>query len=548
MLVCKHCGKEVEESKIRKAHIKNDLEDVCEDCLEEFFAQCADCEEYFLKEDLHENVDGELICESCIEENYAYCGECNCLERIDNMRWAEDEQCYICESCFDDYFEQCDDCGNIYRRDNMQYIEYACGYYVCENCLDNYGYCENCGEWHHIDNLHYDEYSEEYYCDSCWEDREVEGILDYHGNNGDWTKYKLSEENEDILYIGHETEIEPKNSYGYDIREAVNAANTHLNCWLEHDGSLNDGGFEIVSQPQSYKYMLEHYENYKQAFQKIIEAGYVSHDSNNCGLHFHFTAPYERDTEERDTIIARLWLIIETYKDEFEKMSRRAGNFRWCEFLSKSNDNTIVDGIYRMTKARNKGDRYLVINNNNNKTIELRLFKGTLNVDTFYADMQFAHNLFTLAYDLSLDITEITWAKLVEGEFISKYCEEHNIYSDKKITDNSLKYITLENKTMRLIKNIYNEYDKGIKLYTKNVNLATKEFNYDYLEKIDNIAENIRYSVRTLMGLRGYINKKDIQSCIYMLRDLFNNRIELQIDKAKIDKKYNKIVEYNNSL
>ena len=548
MLICEHCGKEVEESKIREAFIRNIPKNVCEDCIEEFFEQCADCGEYFLKEDLHKNNDGELICDACIEDNYAYCGECGCLERIDNMRWAEDDQNYICESCFNDYFEQCDDCGNIYRRDNMRYIEDGCGYYVCENCLDNYGYCENCGEWHHIDNLHWDENHEEYYCESCWEDREVEGILDYHGNHGDWTEYRAEGEPEDTLLIGHETEIEPKNSYGYDIRQAINAANEYLNCWLEHDGSLNSDGFEIVSQPQSYKYMLEHYEDYKQAFQKIIEAGYVSHDSEHCGLHFHFTAPYERGTEERNTVIARLWLIVETYKDEFEKMSRRAGNFHWCQFLSRNNENSILDGIYKMKKAYGKDERYLVINNNNDKTIELRLFRGTLNVDTFYADMQFAHNLFTLAYDLSLDITEITWAKLIEGEFISKYCDEHNIYSDKKITDNSLKYVTLENKIMRLIRNIYNEYDKGIKLYAKNVDFTTKELNYNYFDKIGNIASGIRYNGNNLMSLKHYIDYKDIRNCIYYIKELLNTSLELQIDKAKIDKKYNKIIEYNNSL
>ena len=71
MLICEHCGKEVEESKIREAFIRNIPKNVCEDCIEKFFEQCADCGEYFLKEDLHKNNDGELICDACIEDNYA---------------------------------------------------------------------------------------------------------------------------------------------------------------------------------------------------------------------------------------------------------------------------------------------------------------------------------------------------------------------------------------------------------------------------------------------------------------------------------------------
>ena len=547
---CEFCGKEVEETRkvyLNRINMSGYFEgQVCLECLEENFELCVECGEYYPRDDMEKTVDGDYVCEICKDGEYQYCVHCGCLEKIDNMKWAEDEQGYICESCFNDYYETCDDCGKIYYRDNMRYIED--GYYVCENCLDNYDYCENCGEWHHIDNMRYDDYTDEWYCESCWEDREVDGILDYHGNHGDWTKYKLENEKEDVLYIGHETEIEPKNNYGYNMRGAINSANNYLNCWLEHDGSLKSDGFEIVSQPQSYNYMLEHYENYKKAFKEIIEAGYVSHDSDNCGLHFHFTAPYERGTEERETIIARLWLIVETYKEEFEKMSRREGQFRWCEFLSKNNDSSILDGIYKMKKARGNGERYLVINNNNNKTIELRLFKGTLNVDTFYADMQFAHNLFTLAYDLSLDITQIELAKLTEWEYISKYCETHNIHSDKKITDNSLKYITLENKTIRLIKNIYNEYDKGLKTYVKNVNLSTKEFDYNYINKIEDIMVNIKGIGNNLMSLKYYMERKNITECMYYLRVLMNGKLEVQIDKAKVNKKYNKIVEYNKSL
>ena len=554
MVECKHCGRLVDESKIRQAYMNGELVDVCDDCINEHFEVCSDCGDYFLKSEMREVDDGEYVCEDCYDNNWAECADCGSIHRIDDMRWAEGIDGYICDTCFNDNYEVCEDCGEVHSRDDMTYINDGFGYYVCNRCYGNgdYSYCSNCGDYHHIDNLTYDDDTDEYYCSDCWEEHceNNNGIMEYHGNHGHWDFYKLPEENSDVLYIGHELEVEPKN-WEYNMKEAIASARDNLNCYLTHDGSLNEDGFEIVSQPQSYNYLIAHYEDYKRAFEGLVNAGYVSHNSENCGLHFHFTAPYESGTEERENVLSRLWLIVETYKEQFEKISRRAGSFRWCQFLSGSSSNSnhsMIQGMYKMKQVNKNGDRYLVINNRNEKTIELRLFKGTLNIDTFYADLQFAHNLFTLAYNLELPITEIDWAKLTEGEYISKYCVEHNIITDRKITDNSLKYITAENKILRLAKNIYNEYNMGLKKYINNTNFTTKEFSWEYLRNFRNKYYILDEKGGWLCNLISSIEHKNINEAMYYAKCLLTENIVPEIDneiaKDKMLKKLDKMKKH----
>lgn len=542
-LKCSHCGEHSEST--RKAYINGSLVDVCLECIDKDFKLCEECGEFYLTSELQMIDDDTYVCEDCFQEHYRTCAECGALERISNMKYANDIEAWICIDCYHESFETCEWCGNIYRRSTMTATAEG---YVCIPCRDvYYSRCDSCGEWFRNDEMYrQDEYD---YCRSCWEERGMDEILDYHGNDGEWTEYRLPGESIDVMLTGHELEVEPQ-GYDYDLHDAIRGAKDNLNCYLEHDGSLNSDGFEIVSQPQSYEYVMAHYEDYKRAFEQILEAGYVSHNSDNCGLHFHFTAPYERGTDERETVLSRLWLIVETYKELFEKISRRHGDFQWCEFLSRNNDNSMLNGIYKMKKVYKDDTRYLVINNENSKTIELRLFKGTLNIDTFFADYQFAYNLFKLAYDLDLDITEIDWAKLTEGKYISKYCQEHNFYTDKKITDDSIKYITLENKAMRLIKNIYNEYNRGLKKMMKNLSFPTKNIDYDYNEMISNKFAHIRTALSSLANMQGDINKKNISNCMYRITDLFYNCgfLNLEVDTEKMTAKFDKIKEYYNEL
>lgn len=522
-IVCKCCGQEVSRNHTTKAYFDGYYDYICDDCISAHFFYCEDCEEYYNSSfySMYATDEGRTICESCRDDYYYACEDCGAIVHQDNIFWANNGDRPICSSCYGSNYFTCSNCDEIF-----------------ENC-----YCN--------------ELNGNYYCDDCYREEEEnmyedERIGRYHyvQNNGiDWIPFATEREKElyALKYIGYELEVEPnRRGNNFNISKAIDSFEQNLNCVFEHDGSLNDGGFEVVSQPQTYDYIMEHYEDFKKAFKGAIDNGYVSHDSGNCGLHFHITAP----TENREEIVNRLWYIIETYKEEFEKISRRNGSFSYCEFLSQYSwvDNKkLVKSLRKMKVINKDGERYLVINNTNSRTIEIRLFKGTLNVDTFFADLQLVHNLFELAYDLSVQLTDIDWAKLTQGEFIRKYCVENNIETDKKIVDNSFQYDLLEAKALRLATQIFNAYKKACVKMIKNIDFkvakkdisATNIYNtfYDKSREISTLLERLVYFQRA-------IESKDLNNVINYSNYFINEKKIINTDIEKYQRKLDKIKEY----
>jgi len=488
---------------------------------------------------------------------------------------------YICDcddvvldrDYLDEHYDFCNHCDEWYPRDGYEHGEWLDNYdeWVCEDCLTrHYVRCESCNSWIHDGDEYYDEDDEDEehcLCSNCYNSGGPQRIDrnenlnayvgGYHCNHGVWESYKLEEETNPPFYIGFELEVEPKRNSEYNATKAAKSALNHIHCILSHDGSLNQNGFEIVSQPQTYEYVMKEYDKYKECFDEIVKNGYVSHNSRNCGLHFHVTAP----TQNRSRAVARLWLIIESFKEEFQKLSRRKGNFSYCEFLSDRSYDS--DGkfksIYKIAKVsemEKEQTRYLTINDQNEKTVEIRLFKGTLNINTFFADLQLVNNLFTLAYDIERPITEIKFSDLIQGEYISQYCSENSIYTEKQIIDESEKYVETEKKMMRLVKNIldmtwrYIEESKDIQvkiINKKNVN--SKEDPFQARNDVQRMNNRISYAVEYYCSMLRMYRANNIPRIINIFGDmgLYLDGMDSE-EKTKIRKKMNKVKEYYNQL
>lgn len=268
---------------------------------------------------------------------------------------------------------------------------------------------------------------------------------------------------------------------------------------------MSDNGFEIISHPQSFNYIMSHFENYKRAFDKLRELDYISHDSGRCGLHFHVTAP----KENRDEIINRLWIILETYQEQVKKLSRR-DSYSYCHLLSENEHSSNVNkGVFYYVNKAKKGDsRYLALNVTKGATLELRIFRGSLKTDTFFAALEFTKNLFALAYDTTKSIFEITWSDLIKGDFIEMYCHTNGILTDKKIVNDSLKYIEFENKS---IKKMMSLYRKLYKLTSKHLEMRYKKIynkKCDFLEDLKNHFRFYRYDAEDLL-----LNINELQEC-----------------------------------
>ena len=98
-------------------------------------------------------VNGNWVCQSCLEDYYEQCAECGEWFHRDDVSWAVDsdgDEVYICGDCTDSY-TTCDDC-NIYVHDNaICCVRGRRGgeREVCPECRDNnYEICEDCGEYY----------------------------------------------------------------------------------------------------------------------------------------------------------------------------------------------------------------------------------------------------------------------------------------------------------------------------------------------------------------------------------------------------------------
>lgn len=472
-----------------------------------------------------------------LEENnieYIYgniCPDCEQFHREEDLTYIEDKNYYVCYNCLTDsgnYF-YCDDCNNWYSTDTNSY-ETDDRRIICQDCAnEHYVECADCGVMVHEQDCYYCEECDRYYCYRCWDDHyheeDDDGLYEYHSFN-DWQPQQTSNEPTPEFYIGHELEMD----YGSSRRDAINLISSRLNGICMHDGSLSDdAGLEFISHPLSYNYMLSQEENYREVFKILTQDyGYKSHNTDDCGLHFHVTRP------QKEEVIDRIILFMETYKEEIIKLSRRTSSeiSDWCKFLSDRLYETKekqLKSLYYIKQHKETSHRYMALNLTNYKTIEFRIFKGTLKYETFMADFEFVYYLTTLASDLSLPIEELTWERVVNnGRFLQNYCNEHELHTDKPIVDYTQDFLIEANRVKDEYRHELDEVTREVFKRVKNKFSLRKNqrINYNNMRNlIDKVyyTNNILDRIRTISDKLEYVDileSDDIETIKYNFRNI----------------------------
>lgn len=311
----------------------------------------------------------------------------------------------------------------------------------------------------------------------------MSSLLGYHGFNN-WRKMVMEDEEEikeKIICFGFELEVTTDNDKPWSVYIENNHTPEDLANRLhdefgdlfvyERDGSIGMG-VEIISQPMSLKYYLSHIDIFKKLLIICDEYGYVSTKGAQCGLHIHFSRSafgfdnnsYENYVQkigetktkkaERARInktIENICLIMETYKDEFIKLSGRNKNqMRWCNFeTSKNNDILKIKAVVKNKRkiGGSHSDRYRVVNTTNENTVEIRLCRGTLMWESFHTRILMMYHL----VDISRNYTGlISFKKIVEWkesceniELMKKYIEHNPIEKRRIIIDEIKRKVSL---------------------------------------------------------------------------------------------------------
>lgn len=504
--------------------------------------KCSYCNEIIKDGETYTTHDNDIICESCYTESFSYCDCCNKIHHNYDGLWLENCEEWICDDCLNSYYTQCDECGEYFKLEDTYgaYNSFNHQVNICEHCgNDLYYYCDDCGNLCHSDIIHYNEEDDRYYCDDCYENHQ-DNIYSYH-EFSEWQEYKLENE-EPPYYIGFELEVDD----GRDNKNCSEYVTDNINAICTHDGSLNNG-FEIISHPQSYKYLTSQdtKDKMRDVFDHLKSSGYKSHDTDTCGLHFHITRPLKSE------IIDRIILVMETYKEELIMFSRRTSSqMHWCEFLSDKSDTdkNILKGLYYVKKCKNKDTtRYMALNLTNDNTIEFRLMRGTLNFDTFYACVELINNIVSQCSNLSKDIIDINWTTLTQGEYVGKYIESKNIHTTKLIENDT----TQEEKVNKLLELKNTVCDECISLYVEQTTKLLDEYQRVFRTACNECLELIYIELdKKLSMLKGNI---DLLNCVKRRDDILDVKRYIhsfiredylsRIPNDEIDRKLHKLQE-----
>ena len=229
--------------------------------------------------------------------------------------------------------------------------------------------------------------------------------------------------NEEELYLGCEIEIDKGGKSEEKAKFALDIINEKSEiAYCKYDGSLEDG-FEIVTHPCTYEYHKSL--NYMKLFDMLISKGYRAHDTTTCGLHIHINRNYFGEYKlDQDLCISKMLYLFEKFWDKITLIARRNNN-KYAQRFRLYDDETPLD-IYAKSKNANK---YGAINLSHKNSIEIRIFKGTLNKDTYFSTLEFVKVMANLAKE-----TDIYYIQRVVWEDISqKFSDELNKYIEDRI-------------------------------------------------------------------------------------------------------------------
>lgn len=239
-------------------------------------------------------------------------------------------------------------------------------------------------------------------------------------NNYHWGKaYQIFRK---VIYAENEERTPHLPTYGVEIetrndrsQEAINTVDFTDAWWhLERDSTVQ--GFECISRPLTYNAWVEKYPMVVNMFRKMTQYGITSHDAPvgdySYGLHVHIG----RKSFINDNAIYTFVGMIHAFKQPLVKLARRE-NSTYASWWGEGNTRTLADVKDRYPHA----PRHSAVNVTNRNTIEVRIFKGTLNATTFMATLEILDKMVAKANEIvqteRRNLSTVNWQDFCGGRF-----------------------------------------------------------------------------------------------------------------------------------
>lgn len=289
----------------------------------------------------------------------------------------------LCCNCQDNA-TFCNDCNNVTHYDDIS--SNSSNESVCNRCISRYyNWCQGCEEYYHNN----DACEQHYYGDDTT-------IHDYsYQPNPKWFVREI-ETNRIVVtnrqnlitetpFMGFELEIECPDGDRYQVAEKLMSQHKD---WLycKHDGSLEDG-FEIVSHPHTLAaFNLRSWS----WIQQLADDGANSWDSGTCGLHVHINKSAFKNN-------GHIWRFTNLVLYNRNQAARLAGrnSHQWASFHKE------YKRVGKILKGDENPDRYTAVNLTNYRTIEVRMFRGSLHEPRVRAALEFVNANFEYTKDIN---------------------------------------------------------------------------------------------------------------------------------------------------
>lgn len=402
---CERCGCWHKEDDCRTVIVSGHAEETwCVECTDRYTFNCEHCDNYYdarCFSSLTVTSGGwdEQWCEDCAEEDAVNCWECGDLIDREQANYIDSGGYYVCDSCLSDNYTYCDDCCEYHRNDD---VYEDCGRTICSSCApynDYWHYCEECDTYVYENNWDYDAEC----CLNCISVSRRSNNARVRSYHGDEPPMKYFGKYGDVFKgMGVELEIDRECSSSVAKQTCLNQLDElfESHAYYKYDGSLRNG-IEIVTLPHTVEAFFEL--PWREALEVCKNNGYSSHEIGTCGLHVHLSRElFGEDEEMQSDNIAKLMQFYNIFWDDVLRISRRTNEqvAQWAAKYPTVRKSSLKKWA---TKKDRYGRRYMAVNVTNDNTVEIRINRGTLKVETFLATCEFV-------VKTAINSTKIDWA------------------------------------------------------------------------------------------------------------------------------------------
>ena len=336
-----------------------------------------------------------------VHDNCRYeCNECNTSYVMGGTHGVEVTSVnnrWVCTPCWDnleseDSWINCDSC-DTYVTENNNYYSDMRDQNLCRSCYDSGIECQNCGYEYYEDDGH-----------ECDEDESGSRWIHSYGFKPRPIFFGSAP-----YHLGLELEVEARCARLTEGAEIMYDA-VGGRAYLKYDGSLSNG-FEIVTHPHSLSEIQDKFP--WDAVAKIQDLGFRSWNTSSCGIHVHVSRSAFKD----DAHQIKFTKLIYDNQRQVERLAGRKSNY------AKFNDKGKV--VAKVKYGNQSDGRYSAVNNENENTLEVRVFRGSLRKERILSAVEFVHA--AVEYTKTIKVTPkdkpLSWAR-----FIAFVVMHHEVY------------------------------------------------------------------------------------------------------------------------